>query len=466
MATIGPIQNLYNLRMAGALPPAQGGGLSAMPNIDQPMPAPQSADPIQSGIDTLMAYGRQATGQKAGFAKTDNQPITMAGGGLLSTPFYQQVMELSPYPYYESATRPYTSPTTSYMPVSTTDLIPTTMKTDLGSSLISPVSQSEKYLYDESGDGFGMFTSETAPKTAEELTFQKGLTSALTDPVLSSTLGLSPTDARNIGRASTAANVVGGLSGIPGLSTLGKIGGVATFSPMDALATAAGFVNPIVGAGIAGLGFLMENLPEAEVNALGQVAQYGWGNQAVDKYGNPRGSYEETVSTAADKAAAAQAAENAFYAVDPGYLDAPSYDGRDFEGAGYDGAYDASAYEGGDDSGWAQGGPINFYAQESDSSVQPFEGMVQGQGTGMSDNVPFSIEGQQPALLSRDEYVIPADVVSQLGDGSSGAGADMLDSFVSQVRHNKYGHTKQPPQNGGGLMGVLQSATGGSLMKY
>ncbi|NCW70316.1 MAG: hypothetical protein EBV86_17475 [Marivivens sp.] len=113
----------------------------------------------------------------------------------------------------------------------------------------------------------------------------------------------------------------------------------------------------------------------------------------------------------------------------------------------------------------AQGGGISSLAYGGDPSPmgfanQAFEGMVPGQGTGMSDSVPFSIEGQQPALLSRDEYVLPADVVSQLGDGSSGAGADMLDNFVSRVRQNKYGNTQQPPANGMGLIGGLMRSGG------
>jgi len=86
--------------------------------------------------------------------------------------------------------------------------------------------------------------------------------------------------------------------------------------------------------------------------------------------------------------------------------------------------------------------------------------MVPGQGSGMSDSVPFSIEGQQPALLSRDEYVLPADVVSQLGDGSSGAGADMLDNFVSRLRQSKYGNSQQPPANGGQMMNNLMRQGG------
>ena len=80
--------------------------------------------------------------------------------------------------------------------------------------------------------------------------------------------------------------------------------------------------------------------------------------------------------------------------------------------------------------------------------MQPFEGRVMGQGDGMSDEIPFSIEGQQPALLSRDEYVIPADVVSALGNGSSNAGADKLDKFLTDVRKKVMGRERQINQIG------------------
>lgn len=77
-----------------------------------------------------------------------------------------------------------------------------------------------------------------------------------------------------------------------------------------------------------------------------------------------------------------------------------------------------------------------------------FEGMVKGNGDGMSDSIPFSIENKQPALLSRDEYVLPADVVSALGNGSSNAGADMLDKFMTDVREKTMGRERQINQIG------------------
>jgi hypothetical protein len=84
-----------------------------------------------------------------------------------------------------------------------------------------------------------------------------------------------------------------------------------------------------------------------------------------------------------------------------------------------------------------------------------FEGRVKGQGDGMSDDIPFSIEGEQPALLARDEYVIPADVVAMVGNGSSDAGADHIDQAIAGIRQAKYGRDQQPRETEGlgGLLG-------------
>jgi hypothetical protein len=77
-----------------------------------------------------------------------------------------------------------------------------------------------------------------------------------------------------------------------------------------------------------------------------------------------------------------------------------------------------------------------------------FEGMVDknGSGDGMSDDVHFKVEGDpkiKNALLSRDEYVIAADVVSALGNGSSDAGAEKLDEFMKDVRRDTTGNPNQ-----------------------
>jgi hypothetical protein len=84
----------------------------------------------------------------------------------------------------------------------------------------------------------------------------------------------------------------------------------------------------------------------------------------------------------------------------------------------------------------------------------PFEGPVEGPGNGMSDDIPFSIEGQQPALLARDEYVIPADVVSMIGNGSSDAGSETIDQGIAGIRKLKYGRAEQPRETEG-LLNLL-----------
>ena len=69
-----------------------------------------------------------------------------------------------------------------------------------------------------------------------------------------------------------------------------------------------------------------------------------------------------------------------------------------------------------------------------------------GMTDGMADKVPASINGTQPAALSDGEFVIPADVVSHLGNGNSNAGAKQLDQMMSRVRKKRTGNAKQGKQ--------------------
>lgn len=62
---------------------------------------------------------------------------------------------------------------------------------------------------------------------------------------------------------------------------------------------------------------------------------------------------------------------------------------------------------------------------------------IRGTGGGLADKVPAVIDGQAPAALSEGEFVIPADVVAMLGDGSSEAGARILQTMVDKVRKMK-----------------------------
>jgi hypothetical protein len=64
----------------------------------------------------------------------------------------------------------------------------------------------------------------------------------------------------------------------------------------------------------------------------------------------------------------------------------------------------------------------------------------------MTDEVPAHIDGKRPAALSDGEFVIPADVVSHLGNGNSNAGAQRLYEMMDQVRQARTGTTKQGKQ--------------------
>ena len=88
------------------------------------------------------------------------------------------------------------------------------------------------------------------------------------------------------------------------------------------------------------------------------------------------------------------------------------------------------------DSFYAMGGPIAF-------AKGGHQGYLDGAGDGMSDSIPATIEGKQPASLADGEFVIPADVVSHIGNGSSKAGSKQLYAMLDRIRKARTGHTKQ-----------------------
>ena len=71
---------------------------------------------------------------------------------------------------------------------------------------------------------------------------------------------------------------------------------------------------------------------------------------------------------------------------------------------------------------------------------------LRGQTDGMADRIPSNIDGVQPAKLSHGEFVIPADVVSHLGNGNSDAGAKVLYRMMDRVRKARTGTKKQGKQ--------------------
>jgi hypothetical protein len=71
---------------------------------------------------------------------------------------------------------------------------------------------------------------------------------------------------------------------------------------------------------------------------------------------------------------------------------------------------------------------------------------LSGGGDGMSDSIKAKINGTQEARLADGEFVIPADVVSHIGNGSSKAGAKQLYSMMDRVRQARVGTKKQGKQ--------------------
>jgi hypothetical protein len=68
---------------------------------------------------------------------------------------------------------------------------------------------------------------------------------------------------------------------------------------------------------------------------------------------------------------------------------------------------------------------------------------LDGATDGMADKIEANIDGEQEARLSHGEFVIPADVVSHLGNGNSEAGAERLYTMMDRIREARTGTTKQ-----------------------
>ena len=93
-----------------------------------------------------------------------------------------------------------------------------------------------------------------------------------------------------------------------------------------------------------------------------------------------------------------------------------------------------------------EGGYIKGMQEGGIASIPQTEGQVDGNGDGMSDEVYGDIENQQEVALSKDEFIVPADVVSGLGNGSSNAGASKLYEMMARVRKARTGKESQPEE--------------------
>jgi hypothetical protein len=115
-------------------------------------------------------------------------------------------------------------------------------------------------------------------------------------------------------------------------------------------------------------------------------------------------------------------------------------------GGGFGGTesdYALTGYDPQNEMGFATGGGISSlggYATGGNPRL------LKGPGDGMSDNIPATINGRQPARLADGEFVIPADVVSHLGNGSTEAGAKQLHAMMDKIRKARTGNPKQGKQ--------------------
>ena len=99
--------------------------------------------------------------------------------------------------------------------------------------------------------------------------------------------------------------------------------------------------------------------------------------------------------------------------------------------------------------GSPEGHNPQFFSEGGLSSIQ--HRYVTGDGDGTSDSIP--------AMLANGEFVIPADVVSSLGNGSNDSGAKVLDEFLETIRKHKQKHgAKQLPPDSKGALGYLLEA--------
>lgn len=64
--------------------------------------------------------------------------------------------------------------------------------------------------------------------------------------------------------------------------------------------------------------------------------------------------------------------------------------------------------------------------------------LLQGAGDGVSDSIPATIAGKQPARLAAGEFVVPSRIVSELGNGSTDAGAARLDEMVKRIQAGRH----------------------------
>jgi hypothetical protein len=236
--------------------------------------------------------------------------------------------------------------------------------------------------------------------------------------------GAKAGEANKVGEAAGGVNTTGYESGLSGEDYYGDLSklsraeqGITQIVPQTIVGSGAG----AAGTGTAAGGTKILGMDASTLALLG-----------IAGYGGSEASKEQELFKQQQEA---QAAEQ-----------------RRRKGAGYDayarsGLADIPIFTG------ASGGPVAMAGggmtyMEAGGTTGP-TGLprdVTGTGDGMSDSVPATIEGVQEARLADGEFVIPADVVADIGNGSSDAGSKKLYDMMDRIRKARHGTTEQPPE--------------------
>ena len=243
------------------------------------------------------------------------------------------------------------------------------------------------------------------------------------------------------------------------------MGGDYGFAPVGSGDVATGEGDDQLGGG--GLGKTVEDESAAETKRLKQQANATpEGDETGIKSGVPIGNSSSLLKQLADALGLSEDTLKNLLLGGAGLLGAKvSYD--DAKQARKDAMGGAAAVGGARQAVRAPGG--TYYTKAAEGGIMSLDmakgRYLDGSTDGMEDKVPAHIDGRRPAALSDGEFVIPADVVSHLGNGNSNAGAQRLYEMMDQVRQARTGTTKQGkqinPENF--TKGVASFAGGGTV---
>jgi hypothetical protein len=262
-----------------------------------------------------------------------------------------------------------------------------------------------------------------------------------------SALASSPSSAYYANSADMASDAAAGMKGsaaanAPLLDKMGAGAGYAVQNPKAALA-ALGSGDALKGAGILSAaaapvlaGQMVQTATPAPTQSQGLIRPYQFNRKVITPTDMVQPTYQQGQSTRErnwfdDQLTAGtpyaapgpeyKMAEGGDVQVDPNMQQVPSFDPVVRMASGGLGSL----------GGYASGGNPR---------------LLKGPGDGMSDNIPAVIGGKQPARLADGEFVVPADVVSHLGNGSTEAGAKQLYKMMDRIRQQRTGKKRQAPE--------------------